>query len=347
VPAGHDWFSAGSIEEHLGPLREALGLSERELMSLGRTHSSDEQEGFCMTVLALRMSSRANAVSSLHGQVSRAMWRSLTRAHSRGPIGHITNGVHVHTWLAPQMRQVYDRHLGPAWPARAGEQEFWDRVDAIDNGELWETHLTLKKQLIEVARRFATYKRATLILPDIEQLAALVNNAQMPTQFVFAGKSHPLDGPGKAVLQEIARLTKDPRFVASEVPADVDVVVAIHWRGRPVALQRRPHGRRLRDARVCAGGRRDQQRAVNHSGPEGPHDMREVEMPKRLKTGQSPAKRTATTRPAAAFDSAPTHDAIAMRAYELFLQRGARHGQDFEDWLAAERERQPTEVQTA
>jgi starch phosphorylase len=252
VPAGHDWFSAALVEEHLGPLRDALGLSEHELMALGRTNPADATEGFCMTVLALKMSGRANAVSSLHGHVSRAMWRTLARPYGRGPIGHITNGVHAHTWLAPQMRQVYDRCLGPAWPARAGEPEFWDRVDAIDDGELWETHLTLKKQLIEVvrrlaprqaarrlesteqvaqlhralsfdaltigfARRFATYKRANLILRDIEQLASLVNNAQTPIQFIFAGKSHPLDGPGKTVLQEIARLTRDPRFAAKFV----------------------------------------------------------------------------------------------------------------------------------
>ncbi len=160
VPAGHDWFSPALVEEHLGPLREALGLSEHDLMALGRTNPSDENEGFCMTVLALKMSSRANAVSSLHGRVSRAMWRTLVRPYSRAPIGHITNGVHVHTWLAPQMRQVYDRHLGPTWPARAGEPEFWDRVDAIDDGELWETHLTLKKQLIEVARLLASRQAA-------------------------------------------------------------------------------------------------------------------------------------------------------------------------------------------
>ncbi len=264
VPAGHDWFPAPLVEEHLGPLRDELGLSEHDLMALGRTNPADANEGFCMTVLALTMSSRANAVSSLHGHVSRAMWRNLPRPYSRSPIGHITNGVHVHTWLAPQMRQVYDRHLGPAWPARAGEPELWDRVDAIDDGELWETHLTLKKRLIEVARRlasrqaarraeptelvgqlnralsfdaltigfarrFATYKRANLILRDIEQLAALVNNAQMPIQFVFAGKSHPLDGPGKAVLQEIARLTRDPRFLAKIVfVEDYDINIGRH-----------------------------------------------------------------------------------------------------------------------
>ena len=249
VPAGHDWFSSSLVDEHLGPLRESLGLSHDELMGLGRVDPSDSSEGFCMTVLALKASERANAVSSLHGQVSRAMWKPLFRARGedRVPIGHITNGVHVQTWLAPQMRRVYDRHLGPDWPARAGRPELWDRIDAIDDGEIWETHQALKVQLIDVARRlaarqavrrgetagfvakmrralsvdaltigfarrFATYKRAHLILEDIELLAALVNNAQMPIQFVFAGKSHPHDEPGKEILQNIARLMHDPRF---------------------------------------------------------------------------------------------------------------------------------------
>ena len=110
-----------------------------------------------MTVLALRSCHRANAVSSLHGQVSRAMWRGLypERSEDRVPIGHITNGVHVPTWLAPQMRQVYDRHLGPNWPTRASDATLWDRIDNIDDGELWETHQTLKVQLIEYVRRRA------------------------------------------------------------------------------------------------------------------------------------------------------------------------------------------------
>jgi starch phosphorylase len=237
------------MDEHLGPLRDALGMSHDDLMALGRVNTSDNNEGFAMTVLALRLSERANAVSSLHGQISRAMWKPLFRVQGddRPPIGHITNGVHVQSWLAPQMRQVYDRHLGSNWPERAGDPAFWDRIDDIDDGELWETHQTLKVQLVEVvrrlaarqaerrgetpefvdqvrhalsldaltigfARRFATYKRANLILRDIDALAALVNNAQMPVQFVFAGKSHPVDLAGKAVLQQIAGLMRHPRF---------------------------------------------------------------------------------------------------------------------------------------
>jgi len=266
VPAGHDTFHGDLVEEHLGPVRDSLGLSHHDLMALGRVRPHDEHEEFCMTVLALKLSHRANAVSSLHGQVSRAMWKPLypDRSEDRIPIGHITNGIHVHTWLSPQMRQVYDRHLGPDWPRRTGELGLWDRVDAIHDGELWETHQTLKVQLIEIARRraaaqaerrgespdvvaqarkalsfdaltlgfarrFATYKRANLILQDIEQLASFVNDAQMPLQLVFAGKAHPHDGPGKDVLREVAQLTKDPRFAGKVLfIEDYDINVGRH-----------------------------------------------------------------------------------------------------------------------
>ena len=107
-----------------------------------------------MTILALKLSRRANAVSSVHGQVSRAMWTSLFpgRSEEQVPIGHITNGIHVRTWLAQQMHQLYDRHLGPDWPDRCTEPGCWDEVDRIEDGELWETHQTLKTQLIEAAR---------------------------------------------------------------------------------------------------------------------------------------------------------------------------------------------------
>jgi starch phosphorylase len=249
VPAGHDRFPQHLVEEHLGPLREELGLPLHELMGLGRVYPHDNGEEFCMTVLALKASTRANAVSSLHGQVSRAMWAGLYpgMTDDRVPIGHITNGVHAPTWLAPQMRQVYDRHLGPDWLQNASHAGVWDKIDSIDDGELWETHQTLKVQLIELARRraamqaerrgdsaefvtlatnalsfdaltigfarrFATYKRANLLLRDMETIVSLVNNAQMPVQFIFAGKSHPHDRPGKEMLQQIARLMHDPRF---------------------------------------------------------------------------------------------------------------------------------------
>jgi glycogen phosphorylase len=249
VPAGHDRFNAELIEEHLGPLREALGLSHESFLGLGREHPGNPNEEFCMTVLGLRLSRRANAVSALHGEVSRAMWTGLYpgRLEDEVPIGHITNGVHVPSWLAPQMFRLYDRHLGIGWHEHSGESRIWEGIETVDDGELWETHLSLKSRLLEFvrrrakkqaerrgeapetlqrlnrvlspdaltvgfARRFATYKRANLLLADIEKLASMVNDPNRPVQFVFAGKAHPRDEPGKRVLQQIAELMRDSQF---------------------------------------------------------------------------------------------------------------------------------------
>ena len=266
VPAGHDRFHAGLIEEHLGPLRERLGLSHERLMALGRENPSNYNEEFCMTVLGLKLSRRANAVSALHGEVSRAMWTSLYpgKTEDSVPIGHITNGVHVPTWLAPQMFRLYDRHLGTGWHEHSGEARIWEGIENVDDGELWETHLSLKSRLIEFvrkrlieqaerrgepaeelqrrgrvlsadaltigfARRFATYKRADLILRDMRLLASMVNDPKRPVQFIFAGKAHPHDDPGKRMLQQIAHLMRDPefrdRFVFVE---DYDIDVGRH-----------------------------------------------------------------------------------------------------------------------
>jgi len=249
VPAGHDRFDADLIEEHLGPLRDGLGLSQDSLMGLGREEPSDLQETFCMTVLGLRFSRRANAVSALHGEVSRAMWTGLCpgKPEDEVPIGHITNGVHVPSWLAPQMFRLYDRHLGTNWHEHSSEARIWEGIENVDDGELWETHLNLKSRLLDFvrrraveqaerrleprealvrlgrvlspdaltigfARRFATYKRANLLLRDIENLASMVNDPKRPVQFVFAGKAHPLDEPGKKLLQQIAELMRNSRF---------------------------------------------------------------------------------------------------------------------------------------
>jgi starch phosphorylase len=249
VPAGHDRFSAELIEEHLGPLREQLGISQENLMGFGREQPTDYGELFCMTVLGLKLARRVNAVSSLHGEVSRAMWRGLYpgRPEDAVPIGHVTNGVHVPSWLAPQMGRLYDRHLGVGWQRQSSADETWAAIEAVDDGELWETHLSLKAQLLEFirrrareqaerrsepaealqrlgkilspdaltigfARRFATYKRANLLLADLERLNAMVNDAKRPVQFVFAGKAHPHDEPGKRVLQQIAQMMRDPDF---------------------------------------------------------------------------------------------------------------------------------------
>ena len=249
VPAGHDRFSADLIEEHLGPLREQLEISHENLMGFGREYPTDQGEQFCMTVLGLKLSRRANAVSSLHGEVSRAMWKCLYpgRPEDAVPIGHITNGVHVPSWLAPQMCRLYDRHLGVGWQSHSAAARTWEHIENVDDGELWETHLSLKSQLIDFvrrrareqaerrgegqatlqqlgkvlspdaltigfARRFATYKRANLILADIERLGSMVNDPKRPVQFLFAGKAHPHDEPGKLVLQQIAEMMRDREF---------------------------------------------------------------------------------------------------------------------------------------
>jgi glycogen phosphorylase len=249
VPAGHDRFSADLIEEHLGPLRDQLGISHDNLMGFGRVHTTDHSETFCMTVLGLKLSRRANAVSSLHGEVSRAMWWNLfpDKSQDAVPIGHITNGVHVPSWLAPQMGRLYDRYLGVGWHGRSGAARTWESIENVDDAELWETHMALKARLLEFtrrraieqatrrnedpetldelgrvlspdaltigfARRFATYKRANLILADIERLAKIVNDPKHPVQFVFAGKAHPHDEPGKMVLQQIAEMMRDSEF---------------------------------------------------------------------------------------------------------------------------------------
>jgi glycogen phosphorylase len=267
VPAGHDRFSADLIEEHLGPLREKLGLSRDRLMDMGRENPGNKDEDFCMTVLGLRIARRANAVSALHGEVSRAMWKGLNpgKTEDRVPIGHITNGVHVPSWLAPQMSRLYDRHLGAGWQQHGAEAKIWEGIENVDDGELWETHLSLKLQLLEFvraramkqaeirgespetrirlggvlspdaltigfARRFATYKRANLILADIEKLATMVNDPKRPVQFVFAGKAHPLDEPGKKVLQQIAQMMRDSQFADKFVfVEDYDINVGRHF----------------------------------------------------------------------------------------------------------------------
>ena len=267
VPAGHDRFAPSLIEEHLGPLGEFLGISHEKLMSLGRENPGNQDEEFCMTVLGLKLSRRANAVSALHGEVSRAMWTGLFPGKSEDavPIGHITNGIHVPTWLAPQMFRLYDRHLGTGWHEHSSEARIWEGIENVDDGELWETHLSLKSRLLEFvrrravaqserraeppevlqklanvfspdaltigfARRFATYKRADLILRDVELLGSMVNDAKRPVQFVFAGKAHPRDDPGKRMLQEIAQMMRKPHFADKFVfVEDYDINVGRHF----------------------------------------------------------------------------------------------------------------------
>lgn len=260
VPAGHDRFEPGLVYEHLAPLQRKLGIDFNRLMSFGRVHPNDDKEFFCMTVLGLKLSRHANAVSCLHGIISRRMWSCLypSRSETEVPLGHITNGVHVPTWLAWQMQNLYDRHFKPGWMDEHWLQEVWQKIYEVDPGELWETHITLKHLMLDFiqrrvhrqsqrrgesdsidmdptvltigfARRFATYKRATLLLRDIDHLADIVANEKCPVQFVFAGKAHPADHPGKEFIRQIANLRHDPRFKGKFVfVEDYDMNVARH-----------------------------------------------------------------------------------------------------------------------
>jgi starch phosphorylase len=266
VPAGQDRFEGGLLEEHLGPLRDGLGISYEQLMGLGRVEPQNQGESFCMTVLGLKLSRRANAVSALHGHVTRRMWAHLWpwRVEEEIPIGHITNGVHIPSWLAWQMRQLYDRHFPARWIYDMGKPEVWQYIHNVDPGELWETHNALKSLLISFVRRrvsrqcrrrgesdeaveqarnlldpgmltigfgrrFATYKRANLILSDVDRVCELLNDAERPFQIIFAGKAHPKDEPGKQLIQSIANTRHDPRFKNRIVfVEDYDINVCRH-----------------------------------------------------------------------------------------------------------------------
>jgi len=249
VPAGHDRFDSALVEEHVGPLADELGLDNQALMGLGRLDPQNMSESFCMTVLAFKLSRRANAVSSLHGVVSRRMWAGLWpwRSEDEIPIGHITNGVHVPTWLSAPMRVLYDRVLPAQWYEKTGEPEVWAGFEQVTPAELWETHQSLKNRLIVYARhrlvkqaerrgdspqriaelnaaldpthltigfarRFAPYKRADLVMQDLDEMARIVNDAERPVQFIYAGKAHPADDNGKKIIQHIFKLTQDDRF---------------------------------------------------------------------------------------------------------------------------------------
>jgi starch phosphorylase len=264
VAAGHDRFVSSLVEENLGKIRDSLHLSYDDFMGLGRVYPGDTNESFCMTVLALKLSRHANGVSALHGTVSRRMWQPLypNKAEEEVPIGHITNGVHVLSWVAPQMQMLFTRHLGADWAQRQRDPDLWAGVMDVDDGELWETQQVVKARLINFvrarlvaqaqkrgesdqaiaragsaldlnaltigfARRFATYKRAGLVLRDVEKMGELITQAERPVQFIFGGKAHPEDQFGKELIQNIVRLTKQEPFIGKVVfVEDYDMNVA-------------------------------------------------------------------------------------------------------------------------
>ncbi len=266
VPAGNDVFPREIIIQYFRSFAEEYGMDLNEILALGRINPTDYNEQFSMTVLALRTSRYANAVSKLHGQVSRRLWRSIwpELPVDEVPIDHVTNGAHTASWTSRDMAEVYDRYLGTAWREKTALVATWARFQQVPDEELWRILARrrsllisfcrdrLRKQLtrrgashaeiadsaevldpdaltIGFARRFAAYKRATLLFRDVDRLITLVNSTERPVQFVFAGKAHPADNAGKQLIAEIIHTARRPelrhRFLFLE---DYDMRIARH-----------------------------------------------------------------------------------------------------------------------
>jgi glycogen phosphorylase len=281
VPAGNDAFDFQLVEKFFWQYWGQLGLDRDRFINFASQNLPWGQQ-YSMTVLALRLSGFANGVSKLHGEVSRAMWHFLwpDLPVAETPIGHITNGVHTKTWLAPELETLYNRYLAANWQEEVDDPAIWAAVATIPDHELWAVHQARKEQLITFvrqrlqtqlrrhgegprrlaaaaqalnphaltlgfARRFATYKRATLIFRDLERLKRLLNDPQRPVQIIFSGKAHPADEPGKALIAEIYRLSQQPDFAGKIVFVEnYDMNIARHlvagvdvWLNNP----RRPH----------------------------------------------------------------------------------------------------------
>ena len=249
VPAGNDMFDPGMIDFYFKKYCQDTNISLNYLLGLGRQNPNDTKEPFCMTVLALKLSAGSNGVSKLHGEVARNMWQLTWKdiPENEVPITSITNGVHTRSYISRDLSDLYDRYLGPGWINNPDDHSIWERVDEIPDNELWRTHERRRermvnfarrrlqhqlqsrggtssevRQAIEVlypdaltigfARRFATYKRATLILRDPERLRRILLNPDKPVQFIIAGKAHPADTAGKQLIRDLLHFARDPEL---------------------------------------------------------------------------------------------------------------------------------------
>ncbi|MEW6745799.1 MAG: alpha-glucan family phosphorylase [Planctomycetota bacterium] len=249
IPAGIDVFPPDLMERYFATLRGELGLSREAFLALGRFRESNPNEPFNMAVLALRMSCAVNGVSRLHGHVARDMWQDLWPGVpvQELPINHITNGVHPSSWISHDMLSLYDRYLEPGWSEESAGTDAWQHVVHTPGEELWRTHERRRERLVAFtrrrlveqlqqrgashseieeaenvldpraltigfARRFAPYKRATLLLKDKDRLAAILNNPERPAQIIYSGKAHPRDQDGKTFIKEIVQTARLPQF---------------------------------------------------------------------------------------------------------------------------------------
>ena len=254
VAAGHDEFHPHQVAHHLGTYLAESGIETDRITGIGRYPGGDPSSPFCMTILALRGAAWRNGVSQLHGEVTRRMWQSLWHGvpWSEVPIQHVTNGVHLPTWVSRDLADLLGRYLGPEWALLSDRDTIREGLDAIPDDELWRVHTRRRERLVAnvrrrlraaverrwgsgaeladasaalqpnaltvgFARRIALYKRPTLLLHDMERLRALVTNARRPLQIIFAGKAHPEDTMAKDLVREIHDLSRDPDFVGRVV----------------------------------------------------------------------------------------------------------------------------------
>lgn len=249
VPAGNDIFDIGLVERYFHSFWPKLGITREDFLKLGMKGGNALENGFNMGILALRIAGKKNGVSKLHGEVSRELFADVwpNIAPDESPITYVTNGIHTCTWLAPNLKNLYNEYLIPYWQERIHEDIVWKKIDNIPDGELWDAHLQRKAKLMRLvkenvtrrylnagmsydqinevvgalnpnaltigfARRFATYKRATLIFKDMARLTQILNDEKRPVQIIFAGKAHPADREGQELIKYIHEISLKPQF---------------------------------------------------------------------------------------------------------------------------------------
>ena len=249
VPAGNDIFPIALVEKYFKDFWVPMGITKEEFLELGMKPKEEDKETFNMGILALKIAGKKNGVSKLHGAVSRELfgevWPEI--APNESPITYVTNGVHTCTWLAPKLKELYNEYLAPYWQEKININETWQRINFIPDEQLWKIHLERKERLLKLvkenvtarlrkngmhydeineitsklnpnaltigfARRFATYKRATLIFNDLERITEILNNEERPVQLIFAGKAHPKDVEGQKLIKRIHEISLMPQF---------------------------------------------------------------------------------------------------------------------------------------
>lgn len=249
VPAGNDIFPLDLVEKYFKDFWPQLGLSRDEFMKLGMKPGNELDSGFNMGILALKIAGKKNGVSKLHGAVSRELFGEIwpNIASNEAPIGYVTNGIHTCSWLAPKLKELYNKYLIPYWQDSMYQDQVWEKIKNIPNDKLWGVHNDRKLKLLKIvkentterlrrsgcsyeaineivsklnpnvltigfARRFATYKRATLIFKDLERITQILNDSERPVQLIFAGKAHPADKEGQDLIKYIHQVSMMPQF---------------------------------------------------------------------------------------------------------------------------------------